>query len=168
MGEWQASDILDMAKHIAKQNSIWDSGIKVQHICGTFDHVVFKVILGQFGDLATFPKTQTSKCCLFYIYDSFQPNFLYVSRWPSTQKLFLGILKFKIKKKIMKNIEMWQWQMANRGARLSEIWESGVLVEHVERIWGISALIVIKVIWGSFGALVSKWPLTQKKKKCWL
>ena len=54
--------------------------------------------------------------------------------------------------------------MANRGARLSEIWESGVLVEHVERIWGISALIVIKVIWGSFGALVSKWPLTQKKK----
>ena len=32
-----------IATHIAKQSDIWNSWVKVKHICGTFDLVMFKV-----------------------------------------------------------------------------------------------------------------------------
>ncbi len=51
-------------------------------------------------------------------------------------------------------------KMAGRRAIRSEIWESGVIVT---RIWGTFDLLVFKVILGSFGAFVSKWPVTQKR-----
>ncbi len=51
-------------------------------------------------------------------------------------------------------------EMAMRRAKLSEIWESGLVVTC---IWGTFDLLVFKVILGSFIALVSKWPVTQKR-----
>ncbi len=45
----------------------------------------------------------------------------------------------------------------------SEIWESWVVVVC---IWGTFDLLVLKVILGSFGALVSKWPVTRKWRPC--
>ncbi len=47
----------------------------------------------------------------------------------------------------------------DRRAIQSEIWDSWVLVTH---IWGIYDLVVFKVILGSFGAIVSKWPVCRK------
>ena len=38
-------------------------------------------------------------------------------------------------------------------AKRTEIWNSGTL------IWGTFDVVVLKVIWGSLDALVSKWPV---------
>ncbi len=48
---------------------------------------------------------------------------------------------------------------AGHKAKQSEIWDSGVLVE---LIWDTFAIVVFKVILESVGAVVSKWPVTQK------
>ncbi len=42
----------------------------------------------------------------------------------------------------------------------SKIWDSGTLVIHM---WRIFDLVVFKVMLGSFGGLVSKWTVTQKR-----
>ncbi len=51
-------------------------------------------------------------------------------------------------------------KMAGRRAKTTEIWESGILVTH---IWGTFDLVGFKVILGSIGALMSKWPVSQKR-----
>ena len=48
---------------------------------------------------------------------------------------------------------------AGRRAKYSEIWDSGVVVIY---IWGTFDLLVFKVIWGSFIALDTIWPVAQK------
>ncbi len=48
--------------------------------------------------------------------------------------------------------------MAGFRAKQTEIWHLGILVTH---ICGVTLTLVFKVIWGSFGAFVSKWPVTQ-------
>ncbi len=48
---------------------------------------------------------------------------------------------------------------AGRIAKRSEIWDSGKIVTH---IWSTFDLVVFKVFLGSFGALVSKWPIAPK------
>ncbi len=45
-------------------------------------------------------------------------------------------------------------------ARRSEIWDSGTLVTHM---WCTFDFVVFKVILGSFGVLVSKWPVSRKR-----
>ncbi len=47
---------------------------------------------------------------------------------------------------------------ADRRAKQNEIWLSGVIVIC---IWGIFDLLVFN--FGSFGALISKWPITRKR-----
>ncbi len=49
---------------------------------------------------------------------------------------------------------------AHRRVKRSEIWASWILVTHV---LGTFDLVGFKVIWGSFGALFSKWHVTQQK-----
>ncbi len=49
--------------------------------------------------------------------------------------------------------------MAGRRMKQTEIRDLGTVVTH---IWGTFDLVVFKVISGSFGALVSKWPVIQK------
>ncbi len=46
-----------------------------------------------------------------------------------------------------------------RRAKQTEIWDPGILVT---KIWGTFGLVGFKVILGSFGALVSKLPVSQK------
>ena len=48
-------------------------------------------------------------------------------------------------------------KMIGRRVKLIEIWNSGALALH---IWGTCDLVVYKVIWGTFGVLVAKWPAT--------
>ncbi len=48
---------------------------------------------------------------------------------------------------------------ARRRAKRSEIWDSWILVTY---IWGTYDMVVFKVILGSFGALVSKRPVSRK------
>ena len=50
--------------------------------------------------------------------------------------------------------------MAYRIAKRTEIWDSGTVVTD---IWGTFNLVVFNVTLGSFGGLVSKWPVTQKR-----
>ncbi len=50
--------------------------------------------------------------------------------------------------------------MVNCRAKWSGIWDARVLLQH---IWGSVDLKVIKVICGSFDALVSKWHVIQKQ-----
>ncbi len=50
-------------------------------------------------------------------------------------------------------------KMAGRRAKWSEMWDSWILVT---QIWATFDLVGFEVILGSFGALVSKWPLTRK------
>ncbi len=49
---------------------------------------------------------------------------------------------------------------AGRRAKRGEIWVLGVLVNHIV---GTLDLVVLKVILGLFGAIVSKWPVTRKR-----
>ncbi len=65
------ANILEMANHIAKRGEIWDSGVQVEHIWGTFDLSLQGHSGIIIGDLPIFPKIQISKSCFFYIYDSF-------------------------------------------------------------------------------------------------
>ena len=48
---------------------------------------------------------------------------------------------------------------AHHGVKRSEIWASWILVTH---ILGTFDLVRFKVIWGSFGALFSKWHASQQ------
>ena len=47
-------------------------------------------------------------------------------------------------------------KLARPTAKLSEIWDSWILVT---KIWGTFDLVGFKVILGSFSALVSEWPV---------
>ena len=49
-------------------------------------------------------------------------------------------------------------ETANRRAKWREIWYSGVVVTYILAAFD---LLVLKVIFGSFGTLVSKWHVTQ-------
>ncbi len=53
MGKWELDSILGMGtgSHTVKESEIWDSGLLVYHVLGTFDLVVFKVILRSFSAL---------------------------------------------------------------------------------------------------------------------
>ena len=51
-------------------------------------------------------------------------------------------------------------KMAANRAKWSEICDSG---DVTISIWGTFDLLVFKVIWGSFGVIVSKWPGTRKR-----
>ena len=63
----------------------------------------------------------------------------------------------------MRNYKMCDnLKRARRRAKRSEIWESWILAMHI-CICGIFDLVVFKVILVSFGALVSKWPVSQKR-----
>ncbi len=53
MGNYNKCDIMETASRRAKLTKIWDSGISVTHMWGTFDLVVFKLILGSFGALVS-------------------------------------------------------------------------------------------------------------------
>ncbi len=48
---------------------------------------------------------------------------------------------------------------ADRRARRGEIWDWGILVIHT---WNIFDTVVFKVIWGSLGAFILKWPVSRK------
>ncbi len=50
-------------------------------------------------------------------------------------------------------------KMSGHRAKRTEIWDSGTLVN----IWCTSYLVMFKVIWGSFGAPDSKWPIIRKR-----
>ncbi len=50
-------------------------------------------------------------------------------------------------------------KMASRRAKRSTFWDSRALIQHV---WATFDLLVFKVILGSFGVLVSKWPVSGK------
>ncbi len=54
--------ILDMDNHGAKQNKLWNFGVLMEHIWGTFDLIVAKVILISFSALASFLKVSFSQC----------------------------------------------------------------------------------------------------------
>ena len=56
-------------------------------------------------------------------------------------------------------IMAWNSKMAGFRAKWIEIGDSLLLVE---RIWGTFYLVLFKVFRGSFGVLVSKWPVTRK------
>ncbi len=45
---------------------------------GTFDFLVFEVILRSLGALTNFSKIRFSKSCFFYTYDTFSTKFCYV------------------------------------------------------------------------------------------
>ncbi len=47
--------------------------------------------------------------------------------------------------------------MVGRRAKRTEIWDSGIVGT---QIWGTFDLVGFKVVLGSFGALVSKWPVS--------
>ncbi len=51
-------------------------------------------------------------------------------------------------------------ETADRRAKWTKIWDSGTLVTHM---WCTFDLVVFKVILRSFGARVSKWPVTPKR-----
>ena len=120
-------------------------------IWGTFDLLVFKAILMSFG--------------------------AFVSEWTGTRKrlaiernrvnlalednrnMSMGYLDLLVFNVILVSfgalVSKWPVIRKTAGcrARLSEIWESEVVVIC---IWGIFRLLVLKVILGSFGVLVSK------------
>ena len=50
-------------------------------------------------------------------------------------------------------------KMAGHRGKRSEIWDLWTIVIN---IWVTFELVGFKVIWGSFGALVSKWPVSRK------
>ena len=54
-------NILEMVNRREKRGRVWDSVVLVQHMFGTFDVEVFKVILGTFGALAILPQNRFSK-----------------------------------------------------------------------------------------------------------
>ncbi len=47
--QWKCVTIFYDAETRAKQSAIWDSGLVVEHVRGTFDRPAFKVILASFG-----------------------------------------------------------------------------------------------------------------------
>ena len=51
-------------------------------------------------------------------------------------------------------------KMAGRGPKRSEISDSRILVTHIMSTF---ALVMFKVILGSFGAVVLKWAVSQKR-----
>ena len=83
-----------------------------------------------------------------------------------------GILKFQtfFVKKRLKVIIVANDQLAiimemvNGRVKQTEIWDLGAL--NIQHIWGTFDLYMFKVIWRSFGALVSKWPVPQKWLAC--
>ncbi len=52
-------------------------------------------------------------------------------------------------------------ETAGRRAKRNKIWDLGTLVTHM---WCTFDLVVFKVILRSFGACVSKWPVTPKRQ----
>ena len=66
MGKWKLVNILEMANGRAKRSEIWDSGVIVEHVWGTFDRAAFKVIWGSFVALGIFWKKKrfSKRCCL--------------------------------------------------------------------------------------------------------
>ncbi len=54
----------------------------------------------------------------------------------------------------------YRLEMANHSVKQSETWESGAVEEN---IWNTFDLTVLKVTSGSFGAFITKWPLTQTR-----
>ena len=51
-------------------------------------------------------------------------------------------------------------KMAGRKAKRAQIWDSELLATH---IWSTFDLVGFKVIWGSVGAVVLKWPVSRKR-----
>ena len=67
-------------------------------------------------------------------------------------------------------MEKWKiaqiFEMADRRMKNSEIWNGGGGGVPIQHIWGVlGAYLVFKVILGSLGALISKWPVTQKAER---
>ncbi len=56
MGKWKRANIFELAKSRAKQSELLGLGVLKEHIWDNFDFVMFKIILGSFGALNTFPK----------------------------------------------------------------------------------------------------------------
>ncbi len=56
MGKWKFEHILEMANRWAKQGEIWDLGVLVEYVLGTFDFAAFKIIFGSFVALVIFQK----------------------------------------------------------------------------------------------------------------
>ncbi len=46
MANGKITNILEMASHIVKRSEIWESGVQVECIRGTFDPIVLSVIFG--------------------------------------------------------------------------------------------------------------------------
>ncbi len=62
----------------------------VEHTWGTFDFIMFKVILGSFGALAIFQKVRFTKLCAFSVVILFEPNF---SQFP--KQVYTQIISWK-------------------------------------------------------------------------
>ena len=82
-----------MADRRANQSQIWDTGLLVGHVWGTFDLIVFKVIWGHPADLRVFLKDDFSKRYTTYSFYFSSKPFL---QFPMTviTKVTIEILKF--------------------------------------------------------------------------
>ena len=145
------------AHHRAKWSEIWDSWILVTYIWGTYDLVVFKVIWGSFSALVS--KWPVSQKGLVVERNGVKfmnhAHYLYIYRviWPCGVQGQFGVIQCTCLK--MACIS----KRAGHRAKRSEIWDSWTIVIN---IWGTFELVGFKVILGSFGALVSKWPVSRK------
>ncbi len=71
-----ANGELEMNNRRAIVGKIWDKGLLVEHMWGTFDLVVFNIIWGNSLRLRVFPEMQYSKCLFYSFIICFRPNCL--------------------------------------------------------------------------------------------
>ncbi len=68
-------NILEMANLRVKWRESWDLGVLVEHVCGTFDSAVVKVIWGAFDALAIFRKYDVQNAASSTLIILFESNF---------------------------------------------------------------------------------------------
>ncbi len=138
---------------------IWDA---VTSILGTFDLVVFRVILGSFSAsvrhrMSPDSITADRRRKRSEIWYSVVVGILYMLYGVDLLvfKVLVGSFGTLVSKMCCNS------KMAGRRGNRNEIWNSGVVLVC---IWGTSDLAVFKVILGSFCALISKCPVTRKRQ----
>ncbi len=86
MEKWKLVNILEVAIRKTKRSQIWDSGLLLEHIWGTFDLAAINVIWESFGDLTIFRKWAFQKVLLLPHVWFFLWTFYSCSLWQTTYK----------------------------------------------------------------------------------
>ncbi len=145
------------ARHRAKLSEIWDSWMLVTYTWGTYDLVVFNVILGSFGarsKTACIRPGRRAKQLNLGITNTSYTYPVYKVIWPCRGQGKFGVIQCTCLK--MTYIS----KRTGLRAKQSEIWDSWTLVAHM---WGTFDLVGFKVIWGHMvhlsqnGLYVEKW-----------